>query len=268
MRVAMLMGAFAAMVASAHAETLSLYAAGSLKAALTEAVDAFESDNRGKVRVEITFGASGLLRERIEKGEQAHVFASADTGHPRRLAAQGRAAGPLRIFARNRLCALARGGLAVTSEGLLDALLDPAIRVGTSTPQADPSGDYALALFAKAEKFRPGARATLERKALQLTGGPASERAPSERNQYAWVMETGRADVFLTYCTNALLAKKELPSLQIVAIPSELNVGAEYGMIVLTGAPASAADLARFILDERGQAILMRHGFSRGDPAR
>src|SRR5215468_7962418 len=85
---------------------------------------------------------------------------------------------PVRVFARNELCALVREGLTVSSETLLDVLLDPKVRLGTSTPKADPSGDYAFALFAKAEALKPGAKAALEAKALQLTGGPASEKAP------------------------------------------------------------------------------------------
>jgi ABC-type molybdate transport system substrate-binding protein len=88
---------------SAQAETIRLYAAGSLRPALTEVARAFEADAGGKHKVETTLGASGLLRERIESGEAAHVFASADTGHPKRLADQGRAVPPVRIFARNEL---------------------------------------------------------------------------------------------------------------------------------------------------------------------
>jgi ABC-type molybdate transport system substrate-binding protein len=252
----------------AHAETVNLYAAGSLKAALTEVAKAFEQARGGAVRVATTFGPSGLLRERIEKGEPAHVFASADTSHPKRLADQGRTRGAVRVFARNQLCALARSGLAVTPERLLDTMLDPQVRLGTSTPKADPSGDYAFALFAKAEKLEAGAQAALEGRALQLTGGANSERPPADRNPYAWVMETGKADLFLTYCTNAVLAQKELPSLQIVQIPKELNVGADYGMILLEDAPAPADDLAGFLLGEAGQAILAKHGFGRGDPAK
>jgi molybdate transport system substrate-binding protein len=251
----------------ASAETIHLYAAGSLKAALTEMAKAFEKAQAANTRVETTFGPSGLLRERIENGEPAHIFASADTNHPKRLEDQSLSVGPVRIFARNRLCALARDDLAVTSERLLDVMLDPQVRLGTSTPKADPSGDYAFALFANAERFKPRARTALERRALQLTGGPTSEKAPSDRSQYAWVMESGKADLLLTYCTNAVLAKKELPTLQIVQIPDDLNVGAEYGMIVLKHAPTAAGELARFMLGEQGQAILMKHGFSRGHSA-
>src|SRR5262245_50378110 len=163
--------------ASAQAETIHLYAAGSLRAALTEVARAFEADSGGQHKVETTFGASGLLRERIEAGAAAHVFASADTGHPKRLAEQGLAAPPVRVFARNELCALVRKGLTVNSDTLLDVLLDPKVRLGTSTPKADPSGDYAFALFAKAEALKAGAKAIWESKALQLTGGPTSPKA-------------------------------------------------------------------------------------------
>lgn len=253
--------------AMARADTVRLYAAGSLRAALTEVGRAFEAKNAG-TKLEAEFAASGLLRERIEKGEPAHVFASANVGHPTKLADAGRAAGKVSVFARNQLCALAREGLKVDTGSLLATLLDPAVRLGTSTPKADPSGDYAFALFAKAGKIKPGAQATLEAKALQLTGGPTSEKAPAGRNQYAWVMSSGKADIFLTYCTNAVLAKKEVPSLQIVQIGPELNVGADYGLIVLKDAPPAAASLARFILGEEGQAILERYGFGRGDGAK
>jgi molybdate transport system substrate-binding protein len=251
----------------ASVETDRLLAAGSLRSALTEVVRAFEGKYTS-LGVEMEFGASGLLRERIESGEPAHILASADLGHPRRLADAGRAASKIAVFARNRLCALARDGLKVTPATLVDVMLDPAVRLGTSTPKADPSGDYAYALFAKVEARMAGARAILEGKALQLTGGPNSGKAPEGSNLYGWVMSSGKADLFLTYCTNAVLARKEVPSLQIVQIPPELNVGADYGMMVLKDAPMIATALAHFILGDEGQSILVKHRFGRGNPPR
>jgi ABC-type molybdate transport system substrate-binding protein len=249
------------------ADTIRLLAAGSLRAALTEAARAFEDKSGGQFRVEAEFAASGLLRERIESGEPAHVFASADLGHPARLAAGGFAQGNISVFARNRLCALVREDLEVTPDTLLETMLAENVRVGISTPKADPCGDYTFALFARAEAHRPGARARLERKALQLTGGPTSEKPPAGCNSYAWVMASGKADLFLTYHTNAVLVLKELPSLRIVPIPRALDVGAEYGLAVLKGAPAPAALLARFILGDEGQAILACFGFGASDAA-
>ncbi len=164
------------------------------------------------------------------------------------------------LFARNRLCALARPGLDVSPDTLLERMLDPAVKLGTSTPRADPAGDYAFALFARAEAVRLGARAALENKALRLTGGPDSERPPPGRDPYAWQFERGAADLFLTYCTNAALARAAEPSLRRVALPEALAVAADYGLVVLSDRP-EAARFALFLLSPDGQAILARHGF-------
>ena len=116
-------------------------------------------------------------------------------------------------------------------------------------------------MFEKAEAVRPGSFAHLSGKAMQLTGGPDSAKPPEGRNLYGWVMGERRADVFLTYCTNAVLARKEVPALQVVSIPDALAVGADYGLIVRKDAPAEAGRLALFILSPAGQAILADYGF-------
>lgn len=267
MRLALVsFAALSMMTTTSMADTLNLYAAGSLKRAMGDIARAFEAGHAG-VTVATTFGPSGLLRERIEAGEPAHLFASANMKHPKTLAEAGKAATPVKMFARNQLCAIAQPTVGVTSETLLETMLRDDIRVGTSTPKADPSGDYAFALFAKAEPLAPGAQAKLESKALKLTGGPNSAKAPAGRNLYGWVMAENKADIFLTYCTNAVLAQKDTPSLKTVAIPEDLAVGASYGMIVLNGAPERARDLADFILSSDAQTILRDYGFGRGDDA-
>lgn len=244
---------------SVDAAPIAVYAAGSLREVLTEI--ARDHHARTGQQVALTFGASGLLRERIEKGEGAQVFASADTQHPQRLAAAGGWQAPT-VFVRNSLCALTQASVSTSPEGLLATLLDPAIRVGTSTPKADPSGDYAWELFRKAERLRPGAYATLDAKALKLTGGPDSPKAPPGRGTYAWVMDEGRADVFLTYCTNAVAAQQEVPRLKVVALPPALQVGAAYGLTVRQGAPAAAQAFAQALLAPPAQRTLARYGFA------
>ena len=238
--------------------TVKLHAAGSLKAAMGELADAFETTQ--DLKVERAFGPSGLLRERIEGGETAEVYASANMKHPATLAKAGKAA-PAVLFARNRLCALVQPEVEVDSDTLLRMMLDDGIRVGTSTPKADPSGDYAFQVFDKSEALVPGASAKLKAKALQLTGGQHSEKAPEGRNTYGWVMESGKADVFLTYCTNALLARNEVPGLAIVQLPGSLSVGADYGLTVMQDASRQAWTLAMYILSPEGQAILAKYGF-------
>ena len=240
-------------------DPVQVYAAGSLRDALTEI--ARDHEARTGQKVVLTFAASGLLRERIEQGAPAQVFASADTKHPQRLANQGQWQAPV-VFTRNTLCALAQGTVAVTPDTLLSTMLQPQVRLGISTPKADPAGDYAWALFQKADALQPGATARLEAKALQLTGGASSAQAPAGRNTYAWVMEQNRADVFLTYCTNAVAARAEVPSLQVVAVPEALQVGAAYGLTVRAGAPAQAQAFAQAVLQPPAQAVFRRLGFA------
>jgi hypothetical protein len=55
-----------------------------------------------------------------------------------------------------------------------------------------------------------------------------------------------------------------VPGLQIVSLPDELAVGADYGLIVRRDAPAGAARLALFILAPEAQAILAGYGFTSG----
>jgi len=243
---------------SVSADSLKLFAAGSLKEALGDVAAAYETNYKTKVTTK--FGPSGLLRKAIEEGENPDIFASADMTHPEKLASSGWG-GPVVLFVRNQLCALAQPDTSLTGENFLNTLLDKNVRVGTSTPKADPSGDYAWDLFRRADVIKKGSFTTLSEKALQLTGGPNSQKAPEGRNQYGWVMSEKKADVFLTYCTNAVLAMKDLPDLKVIKIPEKLSVGADYGLLVRNGAPNEAWRLALYILSPEGQKILSAYGF-------
>jgi molybdenum ABC transporter molybdate-binding protein len=259
-RAILLAVAGTAMTSAADAnEPVLLHAAGSLRAALDEVATAFEAV--AAIKVEAKYGPSGTLRNEIAAGGRAQVFASANMEHPQSLAAASRSS-PVVLFARNRLCALVRPGLSVTSENLLDAMLREDVKVGTSTPKADPSGDYAFEVFAKAEALKNGSRKPLEAKAQQLTGGPSSVAGPAGRSVYGWHVAEGRADIFLTYCTGALVAQRENPGQQIVALPEGLVVGADYGMTVMNASPPAALRFALFIVSVKGQQILAWHGFS------
>lgn len=247
-----------ATTAGAQTAGVQLYAAGSLREALTEVARNFELE--GGQKVALTFGASGLLRERIEKGEPAQVFASADTQHPQRLAQAGNWGAP-RVFARNLMCALSAPAINARPDTLLDTLLQPAVRVGTSTPKADPSGDYAWELFRRADALRPGAFAALDAKALKLTGAADSAQPPAGRSTYAWNMEQGRADIFIVYCTNAAQALREAPQLKVIDVPASLQVAASYGLTVRKDASAAATQLADYLLGPAAQTVLRRYGF-------
>ena len=234
-------------------------AAGSLRMAMNELGTAFSGATN--IPVQSGFGPSGVLRERIDNGEPVDLFASADMGNPLTLARAGKA-GPVILFARNRLCALVRPGLQVSPDTVLSTMLSPDIKLGTSTPKADPAGDYTWAMFAKAEAVRPGSRAQLEARALQLTGGPNSASAPAAMDIYAWHLREGHADIFVSYCSAGTGFGEALPGATVVNLPPELATGADYGLTLLPTDNENAAKFALFILSQDGQAILARNGFA------
>lgn len=243
------------------AEAVAVYAAGSLRAALTEIAAAFEHDSRLTVR--LSFGASGLLKDRIVGGEAAQVFASANMAHPLALRDAGRA-DFVAPFARNALCALAAPEFSLQGRTLAQRLLDRDLRLGTSTPGADPSGDYAFEMFERIESTGAapaGSAAALKAKALQLTGGPQSPPPPPDRSVYGALVGAGQADVFITYCTNAVQARREVPTLQVIAIPDAINVAATYGIATVSPASAGAQRFVDFVLGPQGRKTLTDLGF-------
>lgn len=240
-------------------EAVQVYAADSLRDALTEIAGAYQA--RTGIPVALTFGAPEVLRERIENGGAAQVFASADMANPRHLAARGGWQEPVG-FARSATCALISDQVNAAPATLLGLMLLPEIRVGVSTPGADPAGDDAWALFRKADVIQPGAYAVLNAKVLRLTGGANSPKPPLGQSAAAWIMQQRQADVYLTYCTNAIAAQKEVPRLKVVQFPPVLQVGVLYGLGVRTAAAQSAFRFEQTLLAPPAQAVLGRYGFA------
>jgi ABC-type molybdate transport system substrate-binding protein len=71
-----------------------------------------------------------------------------------------------------------------------------------------------------------------------------------------------RADVFITYCTNAVAARQEVPALQVLAVPEAINVSARYGLAVLRNAAPAAQRFVDFVLGPAGQQRLAAVGSS------
>jgi ABC-type molybdate transport system substrate-binding protein len=242
----------------AVADSLQVFAAGSLTEAFTDLLRHFPAN--GDTVAPPVFGPSGLLRQKIEAGTAVDLLASADMAQPRRLAADHPERSVV-LFTRNRLCAIARAAVGLTQANMLDRLLDSAVRLATSTPGADPGGDYAWAVFAKADTMQPGARAVLEAKAMPLVGG--GDKTPllvPGKGAVEGVFLADRADVVLGYCSSAEQVVRAVPGLVSVPLPGGLSVGPEYGMVVLDAKPLTLR-FALFVMSEAGQAILAAHGF-------
>jgi molybdate transport system substrate-binding protein len=242
----------------ACADALKVMAAGSLRAAVTDLLHRFplQSDTVDPPE----FGPSGLMRQKIENGAAVDVFASADMEQPRQLAA-GHPERLVILFARNSLCALARPNLGLNQENLLDRLLDPAVRIATSTPGLDPLGTYSWEVFARADALKPGARATLEAKAKKLVGG--GEKTPPlvpGKGAVEGIFLSDQADVMLIYCSAVPALQSEIPSLTSIKLPSTLTVEPVDGMVILDSKPLTLRFVV-FVMSEEGQAILRSLGF-------
>lgn len=125
-------------------------------------------------------GLAGLLRARIEAGENCSLFASANMAHPQALLEQGKARAVQR-FAGNALCLTAAAHCVAEQSTWLTLLSDPGLRIGTSTPGSDPSGDYTWQFFAR---FEAEFGIALQPRALALVGAadsPGRARQPGLR---------------------------------------------------------------------------------------
>jgi molybdate transport system substrate-binding protein len=259
-RLSLLLAPFCvlSMIGAASAEGLRVLAAGSLREVMAEIAEHYKEGTGTAVIAE--FGPSGLLRERIENGEPVDLFASADMGHPLKLMQEGRASRAA-MFTRNSLCGIALPAVGLTTVNFLDRLLDPSVKLGTSTPKADPAGDYTWAMFRRADAIRPGSYATLNGKAQQIVGGPANSAPVDGQDPTVAALAAGRVDIVIGYCTSAELRLSQMPELQVAKVPSEIAAGPEYGLAVLKDADPRALDLALFMLSPDGQRIFARFGF-------
>jgi molybdate transport system substrate-binding protein len=236
---------------------LKVFAAGSLTGAMTAVIKLYQE--KTGVQVQAEFGPAGLLHERIEGGARPDIFASANMAHPQALADKGLATIPM-VMARNRICARALPSFGLTTANLFDRLLDPKmVGIGTSTPKADPGGDYAWMVFARAEQARPGAGKILEVKARQLVGGKHNPPVPPGQDAMAYFFEQHTIDISLGYCSSRNITPD--PNFTTVELPPELAVNADYGLSVL-GHREAALRLALFVMSPEAQHLIGLYGFT------
>lgn len=252
-------------IAPAQAQTqtplhVSLFASGTLRGALAEITKNFTHDTG--IVVDQTYGASPQLRKRIEGGETADVFASADTVNPQRLQREGKS-GPVTVFAHNHMCLLVKPFIAGTRQAG-DLMLDQSVRLITALPARDSAGDFAEAVFDRIDDRQLGALPYLDARAKRLFGSP-DVPIPAGADPGAYLLLTAnRGDALLDWCTATAISVTTDPSrLQSLQLPSDIAVTANYGLTLRTGAPLEAGLLRDFILSPASQVILEKYGFDR-----
>nr|MDQ6120654.1 substrate-binding domain-containing protein [Klebsiella pneumoniae subsp. pneumoniae] len=146
--------------------------------------------------VDAQFGPAGLLRERIEAGSPCAVLLPPTRRTRRRCCRRvwRRNAG----FAGNQLMLTARRS--PDNDGLdwLALLSTPRLRLATSTPGCDPSGDYTAAVRPNEARY-PGLGNAMAGRAQQLVGGRDSLSVPPGEIAGAWLIRQNLADLFIGY---------------------------------------------------------------------
>jgi molybdate transport system substrate-binding protein len=230
--------------------TLRVLAAGSLRPVWPALMAAYGAP------VDTGFGPAGLLRARIACGESCDLFASANTAHAENLLQLGLAQQVGR-FAANSLCLTVKRDRIRPEEDWLTVLTRPDLRLATSTPHSDPSGDYTWQLFAAIEQRHAGLGRVLESKARCLVGGPDSLNPPAGELAARWLLAQDHADMFIGYASYAPRLAV-FPDLHIFAIPQPYNIQAEYAWALCQ---PTAQPLAEFLQSSVAQQIFSQYGF-------
>lgn len=231
---------------------LRVYAATSLSGPMQELIAASGLDPADVA--DPVFGASGTLRAQIEAGAPATLFVSADLDQPKRLETRPGAL-PAVAFATNHVCVLAPRAAGLRSADLLDEMLDPKLRLATAAPGDSAIGDYAFAMFSRADAVRPGAGATLSAKAQRLLGATGS----NGHSPAATIFLKHEADALVDFCSLEPSLRSEVPDLVATPLPPSLSIAATYGLVVLRPS-RPAMRLALFMLSAKGQSILADAG--------
>jgi molybdate transport system substrate-binding protein len=237
--------------APAQASTqVVVFAAASLREAFAELSKRFEQAHAG-TKVLVNLAGSHELRTQLENGAPADVFASADQTHMQALVAGKLAAAP-KVFARNELVLVVPKGNPAGIAGLMDLPLAKRIVIGV--PEV-PIGAYTLrVLDAASKRYGEDFRARVEAHVVS--------RELNVRQVLAKV-GLGEADAAIVYRTDAATAKQRV---EVIAIPADLNVVAEYPIAVLTRAkqPLLAGEFVASVLSPAGREVLVRFGFQPG----
>lgn len=237
---------------------LRLYAAGSLRNALTPLLAAFSESHA--LDVMTTFGPAGLLSAKIEQGDEVDLFASANCAHPLRLKMLGLVQDTV-VFTRNHLCIAMRNVPELTSQHWLSALCDPRFVLSTSTPGNDPGGDYAFQLFERIEQRHPGTGRLLCDRAKPLVGGSMTHNVPPGMTAGSYLIRSGQSDMHIGYSSYLPLLLNQ-PDLHVVMVPPAYNVTAEYMLALLNPVRPETRLLADTILSPQGQEFLVSNGFT------
>lgn len=234
-----------------HSITLTVYAAASLGSAMTRIASAYRAAHPG-ISLTVSTDSSAALETKIEQGAPADLFLSADTTNPQRLIDAGLAAGrQVTPFAGNLLTVIVPADNPARVGSPAD-LAKSGVKI-VAAGDAVPITKYATRLVAHLASL-PGYPADFAaRYAANVVSREDSVAAVVAK------VALGEGDAAIVYGTDAR-ASAEVRS---IPVPTEANVPATYGGVVLLDSADTAAASAflGWLAGPDGQAILASFGF-------
>jgi molybdate transport system substrate-binding protein len=227
---------------SSGSSHISIGVAASLRHAMPELAEQYRAATG--VRVDVTFGASDMLADDIQRGHRLDALVVADAGALDRLVTSGAIdAGSRKEIATNAIVLVGPPGTNLTFRSL--AALPPGDKIAIGDPLSVPAGRYAEHYL-----MTLGQWDALQGR-LVLGGDVAGVLALAKQ---------GRARVAVVYRTDAAGAE---PLVTLDAPQDAPTTSVLVGVASRSSHAAAARAFARWIAGPDGQQILARHGFGR-----
>ena len=222
-------------------QTITVFAAASLKSTFTEIGEQCKTDNPG-MSVEFSFAGSSDLVTQLTQGAQADVFASADTKNMDKAAQAGLLEGDPVNFASNTLTIVVAPGNPEQVKSFQD-LTKPGLAVVVCAPQV-PCGSAT-------QKVEEATDVDIE---------PVSEE--SSVSDVLNKVTTGQANAGLVYVTDATSAGDKVTA---VPFPESADAVNTYPMAILKSSEHQelARKFVEAVTSDAGQKTLSAAGFAK-----
>jgi len=228
------------------AESLTVGAPPTLKAAFNEIVPMFEREYG--VPVHVVYTPSKTLLRQVEKGAAIDVFLSAGVEEVEYLYKKGRTVnGRPRVFAQTSLVLVMSAESTATLVSFRDALADHSTRIALGNPETSYLGEVSARELAKLN--------TTHARRAHLLYASHSEAILD-------LITTGKADVGLVYRANLINSGDVRISDEI---PIGRDVSIQFGQAVVSNCRPSMHSVAEqfsdFLMQHRIQMLFVEHGF-------
>ncbi len=237
-----------------NAATLRIMAADALPKPIMEIGNIFKKEHPG-VKIDYDFLGAGVLKGDIEEGAPCDVFLSANGKFQRQLKHKGFLKF-YEVFAYDYLAAATpyNNPAGVTPSNLIQKLMDTNVALTTSSPHADPAGDYTWKMFRIINRRFPGAFKKITGHVNHLLD--AALVMP--------VLESGNTDLGILYTSQLLELKRSGAKINIIAITKKYNTKAKFTASVLNQSKYKSLDedFIRLLFSKKGKKILKYWGFS------